>query len=729
MGLPRSWQQAVDEANENDAIVVLVNRSFELQAASERALQRFGWSTEQMIGQSVVRLLHPDDLDRAFEAFNQSLEFVGPRPPDIYRLATKQSGFQEFDVAGTTLDDETGGVIFTIRELDDWVRSELLAREQVALISLVESGASVDECLQQLLGMWEHHCPGGIALGTRLTPGGGAELFCGSGCPEWLVTRRRRLLDDAKPCNLVEAQRRGLSLVEIDLEDYPHWEEYTDALDEIDIQSVVTTPLTTGGGQILGFVEVLRTSDDPPDNREYGIHDLLGHLGGSLLRYGADPDTDHDKPVTRSELPELFGAALTEATEDNQRAAVIAVQVDGACWISVDRGLNYLATLMGQATRQVLALGPAGTRIFVQSPSRFDAVAPYGSTSVGDIERQVTNLIDTVLGRNDRTNGLQLSVGASICTGADDMTGAVARAELGMRFADRTGEVAPVDDPERLHAELAAEEAKAGLRQAIESHQLTLAYEPIVDLTTLRMTGVVAHVWWQHPSRGLIQGTELSAMLGDCQIRCELDQWRHDAVREEWLDLAQHRRSRKPFTFWFPFATDHLQALLNSGLGPAERDIIDSHLRLGAILRPDEGHTTVQPYGESLRRVAGAGYELGIEAAREIDHITFGDADLAPGLAFLSERIAALMPAEEHIAKILRAHCEVGQVLGSKLVATGVETRSQLASLRSLGCTYGSGPLFGRPQLIADLKSSWGDTLDGRWIGSPSGFTVTQPAH
>jgi EAL domain-containing protein (putative c-di-GMP-specific phosphodiesterase class I) len=51
---------------------------------------------------------------------------------------------------------------------------------------------------------------------------------------------------------------------------------------------------------------------------------------------------------------------------------------------------------------------------------------------------------------------------------------------------------------------------------------------------------------------------------------------------------------------------------------------------------------------------------------------------------------------------IARAIVELGRGLGLPVLAEGVETRSQLAILREMGCTQFQGYLIGRPSPIAD---------------------------
>ncbi len=54
---------------------------------------------------------------------------------------------------------------------------------------------------------------------------------------------------------------------------------------------------------------------------------------------------------------------------------------------------------------------------------------------------------------------------------------------------------------------------------------------------------------------------------------------------------------------------------------------------------------------------------------------------------------------------IVRAIAGLGDSLGMRTIAEGVETEEQLASVRAEGCTEVQGYLFGRPAAVCDLPA------------------------
>ena len=54
---------------------------------------------------------------------------------------------------------------------------------------------------------------------------------------------------------------------------------------------------------------------------------------------------------------------------------------------------------------------------------------------------------------------------------------------------------------------------------------------------------------------------------------------------------------------------------------------------------------------------------------------------------------------------VVRAIVLLGQSLGKAIVAEGIESESQFAQLREMGCTYGQGYHFGRPLSAEEAQS------------------------
>jgi diguanylate cyclase (GGDEF)-like protein/PAS domain S-box-containing protein len=247
-------------------------------------------------------------------------------------------------------------------------------------------------------------------------------------------------------------------------------------------------------------------------------------------------------------------------------------------------------------------------------------------------------------------------------------------------------------------------EVEQGLRLAIENDQLELWYQPQVDTASGRVVGVEALVRWRHPERGIIPPLDFLPIAADTGLILPLGEWvlRH-ACRQAlaWrnaglgiehvsvnVDSQQIVRS--------DFVATVERVLAETGLPPSmlELEITESFLLENA----ENGMGTVMRFAEMGVDVAiddfGTGYS-------SLSYLKYLRADcLKIDKSFVDD-----LPADATSAAIIRAIVSLGRGLGFTLVAEGVETASQLAYLRSVGCDLVQGYLLARPMPATELEA------------------------
>jgi diguanylate cyclase (GGDEF)-like protein/PAS domain S-box-containing protein len=252
------------------------------------------------------------------------------------------------------------------------------------------------------------------------------------------------------------------------------------------------------------------------------------------------------------------------------------------------------------------------------------------------------------------------------------------------------------------------------LRRALQTGEISMHYQPVVNLTTTGVVGFEALMRWQHPTRGwippvvfipLAEQSDLILELGAFALReaaAAASQWERTGGQDNWpyvtVNLSAHQ-----------FHDPHLvamieKALLANDLGP-ERLIIEITESV-ALLDVAETLNVI----EHLNRL-GIGFAL--------DDFGTGYSSLSY-LALLRPKIIKIdqsfvSPAfeSERNDTLLEAIVSLGQKLNLSLLAEGIETQEQLTRLRYLGCELGQGFLFSRAVAAGDAAN-----LVGRVLGS-----------
>ena len=241
----------------------------------------------------------------------------------------------------------------------------------------------------------------------------------------------------------------------------------------------------------------------------------------------------------------------------------------------------------------------------------------------------------------------------------------------------------------RLHLE-------TDLRHALERGELFLHYQPQVDAASGRITGVEALLRWRDGSGAIIspaqfiplaEETGLIVPIGDwvLETACrQLKRW-HDAGHTELtisVNVAS-RQFREPF-----FAQGVARIFADSGVLPAA---IELEITESLLLENNE----------ETRRTLDTIKVLGASLA--IDDFGTGYSSLSYLKRFPLDRVkidqsfVRDLGTDPDDLAIVRAIIALSRSLKLDVIAEGVETKDQLALLRSEGCDDYQGFLFARP--------------------------------
>ncbi|HEX8161541.1 MAG TPA: PAS domain S-box protein [Pyrinomonadaceae bacterium] len=238
------------------------------------------------------------------------------------------------------------------------------------------------------------------------------------------------------------------------------------------------------------------------------------------------------------------------------------------------------------------------------------------------------------------------------------------------------------------------------LRRAIERKEFCLYYQPIVALATGRISGFEALVRWNHPERGLVPPSEFIPLAEETGLIVPLGMWVLEAAcrqMHEWHALSPSHRDLKLSVNLSgrQFAQADLLARITRVLGETRFDPRCLQLEITESVVMDNAKAIVALMGD-LRA-------LGLELA--IDDFGTGYSSLSylqrfPIHTLKIDRsfISPHGDEDRENAEIVRTIVLLARNMGKDVVAEGVETEEQLARLRALGCEYGQGYIFSRPQ-------------------------------
>jgi len=249
----------------------------------------------------------------------------------------------------------------------------------------------------------------------------------------------------------------------------------------------------------------------------------------------------------------------------------------------------------------------------------------------------------------------------------------------------------------RLHLE-------ASLARALERNELSVVFQPQIDVANGVVTGAETLLRWQHPELGavaperfipLAEESGLIRPIGSWVLRsvCEqLSSWRREglgplrlAVNVSPLQIARRKH------------TDQLMAILAKYWEPG-----------GAMeLEIEITESSLQTSEDSM---AAAGLFKSAGATLAIDDFGTGYSSLMTLRQLPVDRLKLDrsfidgVTADAGRARLAAAAILMGRTMGLRVLAEGVEDDAQLAFLRRQGCHEAQGFLIGRPMSATDFR-------------------------
>ena len=379
-----------------------------------------------------------------------------------------------------------------------------------------------------------------------------------------------------------------------------------------------------------------------------------------------------------------------------QRAALLFIDLNDFKTVNDhwghDVGDKVLAAL-GVRIQQCLRAGDVAARL---GGDEFAVVLPAISEPPEAV-RVAERLLDTIrtpVELDGRPLSIVASVGISV---GDDAEAMLQEADAAMYRAKKQQDVGyAFFEPDLDTHAVKRSRRVLELREAVETGQFTLDYQPVIDLPAHEITGYEALLRWQHPTEGVIAPLEFIPLAEESGLIVPLGKWvlseacRYGVIlsremgREIRMSVNVSARQLQ-----HPEFIGHVdEALAESGFPPR-------------CLTLELTETVLLAAGEHTGLWLAALKERGITLA--LDDFGTGYASLSylqhlpVDIVKIDRSFTDSIDSEHATLVLLRGIVDLGNALGLKLVAEGIETQSQHDIVLGLGCHGAQGFYFGYP--------------------------------
>jgi diguanylate cyclase (GGDEF)-like protein/PAS domain S-box-containing protein len=447
-----------------------------------------------------------------------------------------------------------------------------------------------------------------------------------------------------------------------------------------------TAPIHNRRGQVTGAVMV--------------FHDVSAARAMTLqMSYLAQHDSLTDLP-NRILLNDRLSEAIELSTRHRRKLAVLFLDLDRFKNIN-----DSLGHIVGDGLLQSV-----GRRLFTCVRSS-DTVSRLGGDEFVVLLWEVNHAQDAAITADKilhalrephQVSGHELHITGSIgiVTYPDDGADAeslLKKADVAMYHAKDSGRDSyQFFKPDmNVHA-MERQSLEDSLRHAIERCELSLHYQPKMNLATGTIIGVEALIRWCHPQRGLVPPVQFIAVAEDSGLIVPIGRW---VLREACRQArAWQIAGLPPMCMAINISAVEL---CTPGFVAGVRTTLEQTNLEPRYLELELTETALLEDSRSVAEVLKELKDIGVLLA--LDDFGTGYSSLSHLKRFpidalkIDRSFVHDLTTGEDDAGIVTAVIGLGRTLHMRVVAEGVETREQLAILQHHGCPQGQGYYFSRP--------------------------------
>lgn len=431
--------------------------------------------------------------------------------------------------------------------------------------------------------------------------------------------------------------------------------------------------------------------------------------------------TTHD-PLTglanRNLLDCLLDSAIAGAQRGDWGVTVLFIDIDDFHVINDSYGhlvgdalLQQVAKNIGLTLRDIDVVGRIGGDDFV--------VILKSNIQAGLPRRGIERLIQGVSGNytiNQVDHFIDISIGASVYpTGGESSQALIKNSDTAMYEAKRQGGSCYRVYDGAMSVLIEQQLSLQGdLRQAIKNREFVLYYQPQIAVGGGALTGVEALIRWQHPTRGMIPPDQFIPIAERCGLIDTIGEWvlqQACSDRLAWLEagigtfrVAVNISAHQLNDLTFDKKVSRI--VKASGIAP---ELLELEVTESMLMQNIEQSITM------LSRIRDLGIGLamddfgtGYSSLSYLQRFPFDT--LKVDRSFINEITSD--PEQSTIARTIIA---MGERLGMRVLAEGVETEEQANYLGRYRCDELQGYLISRPLPECELRQFIASGNNMKW--------------
>ena len=694
-----------------DAILIL-DEHCTIAYANPSSERIFGHRPEEMVERNLLQMI-PERCRHEAEALRNAVgddkSSGGWQRVEI--TAVHQDGNEMLLEISLGKFQHSGRILFAaiMHDITERKKTQLICTGQNRLLEMIALGAPLEEVLEKLVLLIEAQTPrmlGSVLLldkdGIHVRHGAAPNL------PKEYVkaVNGQPIGPNAGSCGTAMYTDKPVIVTDILID--PLWENYRELAHRYRLRACWSTPIHTSSGKVAGSFAMYYVEPRRPRPDDLRLAELASHIAGiaierreseECIRHLAHHDMLTGLP-NRAVLRETLAQSIAHAARSKGIVGLLFIDLDNFKRINDSLGHHVGDLLLQGVARRLQACVRKGDMLARLGGDEFVIVlfSLRQSQEAAVVAAKVLNVLEAPFELEGHALHIGGSIGISLYPedGRDAET-LMRAADTAMYHAKSNGRGNYQFFTEELNATIQSRLAiENQLRFAVAHGDLTLHFQPQVNMRSSRIFCAEALVRWHHAERGMVPPEEfitiaeesgLIVQIGEWVLReacTQLARWRGDGYTD--MSVSVNLSARQIFQRDFPVVVERILREFNVPASALDLEITETML-----MQPSDENM------QTLRRLN----EMGIQLS--VDDFGVGYSSLSYLKRFpihalkIDRSFVSGIGRDQNDMAITSAIMGMAQGLHLKVVAEGVETAEQASFLKSIGCESAQGFYFGMP--------------------------------
>jgi diguanylate cyclase (GGDEF)-like protein len=331
------------------------------------------------------------------------------------------------------------------------------------------------------------------------------------------------------------------------------------------------------------------------------------------------------------------------------------------------------------------------------------AIILKGLSTTGKAQKVARRILDNIsqpFSLSGNRISIEVNIGIAPCDTEYSTPEEVLRdADIAMHYAKEKNSGVAVFTKELRIRFLERVRLENDLRSALDRHELSMHYQPLIDLQDGSLFGFEALLRWQHSEFGLIPPNKFIPIAEESGLVIPITNWILEETAKQIAAWQKISRAYKDLVISVNISGKHLSK--DELIDDVENALAVSKIKPSS-LKLEITESAAMENAEHTISILNRLKNLGVQLS--IDDFGTGYSSLSylhrlPFDTLKVDRSFVYSVGESgENSEILQTIISLAKSLGKKVIAEGIETETQLALLQNLGCDYGQGYLLARPQ-------------------------------